>query len=43
MIMGERDEEYSLSGVLELDEGFFSTEVKAGEMAISVIPIHPFR
>jgi transposase-like protein len=31
MIMGKRDEEYSLSGVLELDEGFFSTEVKADE------------
>ena len=31
MIMGKRDAEYSLSGVLELDEGFFSTEVKADE------------
>jgi transposase-like protein len=25
-IMGKRDEQYSLSGVIELDEGFFSTE-----------------
>ena len=24
--MGKRDELYTLSGVLELDEGFFSTE-----------------
>jgi hypothetical protein len=24
--MGKRDEMYSLSGVIELDEGFFSTE-----------------
>lgn len=24
--MGKRDEQYSLSGVIELDEGFFSTE-----------------
>ena len=31
MLMGKRDEEYPLSGVLELDEGFFSTEVKADE------------
>lgn len=25
-VMGKRDEQYSLSGVIELDEGFFSTE-----------------
>jgi transposase-like protein/Zn ribbon nucleic-acid-binding protein len=31
MMMGKRDGEYSLSGALELDEGFFSTEVKAAE------------
>jgi len=27
MLMGKRDEEYTLSGTLELDEGFFSTVV----------------
>ncbi|KAA6306255.1 hypothetical protein EZS27_042089, partial [termite gut metagenome] len=26
MAMGKRDEQYTLSGILELDEGFFSTE-----------------
>jgi hypothetical protein len=26
MTMGKRDEQYTLSGILELDEGFFSTE-----------------
>jgi transposase-like protein len=31
MAMGKRDEEYSLSGVLELDEGFFTTEIKESE------------
>lgn len=30
-IMGKRDEEYALSGVIELDEGFFSTEVEESE------------
>ena len=28
-VMGKRDEQYSLSGVIELDEGFFSTETPA--------------
>ena len=27
-VMGKRDEQYSLSDVIELDEGFFSTEIK---------------
>ena len=31
MAMGKRDGEYSLSGVLELDEGFFSTAVETVE------------
>lgn len=31
LIMGKRDEQYSLSGVIELDEGFFSTEVDEDE------------
>jgi transposase-like protein len=31
MAMGKRDGEYALSGVFELDEGFFSTSVKEGE------------
>ncbi|MDR3327719.1 MAG: IS1595 family transposase [Prevotellaceae bacterium] len=26
--MGKRDEEYKLSGIIELDEGFFSTEIE---------------
>jgi transposase-like protein len=30
-IMGKRDEQYSLSGVIELDEGFFSTETDEDE------------
>ena len=30
-IMGKRDEQYPLSGVIELDEGFFSTEVDEDE------------
>ncbi|KAA6305373.1 hypothetical protein EZS27_042974 [termite gut metagenome] len=30
-IMGKRDEQYSLSGVIELDEGFFSTETNNDE------------
>ena len=30
-IMGKRDEKYSLSGVIELDEGFFSTETDDSE------------
>jgi DNA-directed RNA polymerase subunit RPC12/RpoP len=30
-IMGKREEQYSLSGVIELDEGFFSTEVDEDE------------
>jgi hypothetical protein len=30
-IMGKRDEQYSLSGVIELDEGFFSTEIDEDE------------
>jgi transposase-like protein len=30
-VMGKRDEEYSLSGVIELDEGFFSTETDVEE------------
>lgn len=29
--MGKRDEQYELSGVIELDEGFFSTEISAEE------------
>ena len=29
--MGKRDEMYSLSGVIELDEGFFSTETPDDE------------
>lgn len=29
--MGKRDEKYSLSGVIELDEGFFSTETQDDE------------
>ncbi|GHT01373.1 hypothetical protein AGMMS49525_01910 [Bacteroidia bacterium] len=31
MAMGTRDARYTLSGVLELDEGFFSTETQAEE------------
>jgi transposase-like protein/DNA-directed RNA polymerase subunit RPC12/RpoP len=31
MIMGKRDEDYTLSGTLELDEGFFSTVVEEEE------------
>ncbi|KAA6342869.1 hypothetical protein EZS27_009420 [termite gut metagenome] len=27
MAVGKRDEQYALSGILELDEGFFSTEM----------------
>jgi hypothetical protein len=30
-VMGKRDEKYSLSGMLELDEGFFSTETDDDE------------
>jgi hypothetical protein len=30
-IMGHRDELYTLSGVIELDEGFFSTEIREEE------------
>jgi transposase-like protein len=30
-IMGKRDEQYSLTDVIELDEGFFSTEVEEDE------------
>lgn len=30
-VMGKRDELYSLSGVIELDEGFFSTEISDDE------------
>ncbi|MDR2385724.1 MAG: IS1595 family transposase [Tannerella sp.] len=30
-IMGRRDELYTLSGVIELDEGFFSTEIREEE------------
>ena len=30
-VMGKRDEKYTLSGVLELDEGFFSTETEDEE------------
>ncbi len=28
LVMGKRDENYTLSGMLELDDGFFSTEIK---------------
>lgn len=31
MIMGKRDEQYTLSDVIELDEGFFSTEIDEDE------------
>lgn len=31
LAMGKRDEQYILSGQIELDEGFFSTEVKSEE------------
>lgn len=31
LVMGKRDERYSLSGVIELDEGFFSTETQDDE------------
>jgi transposase-like protein len=31
LVMGKRDEQYSLCGVLELDEGFFSTETSEDE------------
>jgi hypothetical protein len=30
-IMGKRNEQYSLTDVIELDEGFFSTEVEEDE------------
>lgn len=30
-VMGKRDELYSLSGVIELNEGFFSTEISDNE------------
>jgi transposase-like protein len=30
-VMGKQDEEYSLSGVIELDEGFFSTKIPKNE------------
>jgi transposase-like protein len=30
-VMGQRDAQYSLSGVLELDEGFFTTEISEDE------------
>jgi hypothetical protein len=30
-LMGKRDSEYQLEGVLELDEGFFSTEISEKE------------
>src|SRR5699024_1553189 len=31
MAMGKRDARYELKGMIELDEGFFSTETKVGE------------
>lgn len=30
-VMGQRDAEYKLAGCIELDEGFFTTEIEAGE------------
>ena len=30
-IMGKRDEQYQLSGIIELDEGFFTTEISEAE------------
>jgi hypothetical protein len=31
IVMGKRDSRYNLSGTIELDEGFFSTEIKEEE------------
>ncbi|MDR2886907.1 MAG: IS1595 family transposase, partial [Bacteroidales bacterium] len=36
LVMGKRDGKYSLSGVLELDEGFFSTEADDDEKGKSL-------
>ena len=30
--MGKRDDEYVLAGRIELDEGYFSTETRVGEI-----------
>jgi hypothetical protein len=34
--MGNRDEQYKLSGIIELDEGFFSTEISENEKDTSL-------
>ena len=31
MAMGKRDEQYKLSGIIEIDEGFFTTEIDENE------------